>query len=569
EPYGFKIAQHKCLEEVERLVKDAVNSPTTPELVTIFDKLSDALCRVADLADFVRVAHPKIEYIEAAEDACFSVGNMVEKLNTNVRLHESLRKLLSNESVLQSMDKESRRVAELFLFDFEQSGIHLSAGKVREIAYKIFLYPNPQQEAILSKLLTARFELANLVGYPTYAHRALKSSLAKDPENVMKFLEKTADKVHDRARTEISQLKAIKRQFNSTNPDIMPWDLPYYTGIAKHQKFDLNSMEYAPYFSLGTCMEGLSYILTCLYGIQLKEEKTKLGEVWASDVRKLAVLHESEGLLGYIYCDLFERVGKSQQDCHFTIRGGRRLDDGSYQFPVVVLMCSFPTPTKAIPSLLSHSMVENLFHEMGHAMHSMLARTTYQHVTGTRCATDFAEVPSVLMEYFANDYRVLKLFAKHYKTGETIPEELITKLCSSKKMFAACELEQQVYYSILDQIYHGKHPLKLTTAELLAEIQNKYSCLPYIKDTAWQLRFGHLVGYGAKYYSYLLSRAVASSLWHQCFKNNPLNRQVGEDYRRKMLAFGGGEEPSILVQNMLGKELSTSQLVESLIQDAL
>ncbi|XP_070538746.1 mitochondrial intermediate peptidase-like [Ptychodera flava] len=629
EPSGFRVAQENCLREVEELVHSAVTSPTSPEIVKVFDKLSDALCRVADLADFIRVAHPKNDYIEAAEEACFSVGNMVEKLNTHVKLHNSLRKLLDNEQVFGAMNSECRRVAELFMFDFQQSGIHLSAGKrrkvvklnseilrlgsefmqgtqtpnvvardllpehirnsfilegdtikvnglytdspndiVREVAYKIFLYPNPHQEQLLDKLLSARHDLANLVGYPTYADRALKSSMAQTPQNVMNFLEMTASKIHGRALDEISQLKTIKKKYNSRNPNIMAWDLAFYVGVAKHQKCDINSMQYTPYFSLGTCMEGLSLIFTSLYGIKLEEEDTLPGEIWSPDVKKLAVVHESEGILGYIYCDLYERPGKSQQDCHFTIRGGRCLDDGSYQKPVVVLMCSFPSPTKHMPSLLTHSMMENLFHEMGHAMHSMLARTTYQHVTGTRCSTDFAEVPSVLMEYFANDYRVLKQFAKHYKTGETLPERMISNLCSAKKMFSACDMQQQVYYAILDQLYHGKHPLPTTTTELLSEIQNKYSCLPHVDGTAWQLRFGHLVGYGAKYYSYLLSRAVASLIWQQCFHSNPLDRQVGENYRRKMLALGGGEEPSILVKNMLGQAPSMSQLVEALIQDA-
>ncbi|XP_077987741.1 mitochondrial intermediate peptidase-like [Glandiceps talaboti] len=629
EPNGFKVAQENCLREVDELVAIAINMPTSPKVVTVFDKLSDALCRVADLADFIRVAHPKSEYIEAAEEACFTVGNMVEKLNTNKELHNSLRDLLNDDHVLQTMDSESRRVAELFMFDFEQSGIHLSAGKrrkvvklngdilkygsefmqgtqmanvirrellpehirnsfimegdtikvnglytdspndiVREIAYKVFLYPNHHQEGLLDNLLTARHKLANLVGYPTYADRALKSSLARNRTYVMEFLEMTASRINDRAFEELSQLKAVKRKYNSTTPEIKAWDLPYYAGLARHQICDLNSTHYAPYFSLGTCMDGLSLIFTSLYGIQLLDEETKPGEIWAPDVKKVAVVHETEGVLGYIYCDFFERCGKSQQDCHFTIRGGRCLDDGSYQLPVVVLMCSFPPPTSTTPSLLTHSMMENLFHEMGHAMHSMLARTTYQHVTGTRCSTDFAEVPSVLMEYFASDYRVLRQFAKHYQTGETLPEEMITKLCAAKKLFSACEMQQQVYYSILDQLYHGEHPLNKTTTDLLADIQNKYSCLPYIPGTAWQLRFGHLVGYGAKYYSYLLSRAVASLIWQQCFYSNPLDRSVGEDYRRKMLAFGGGKEPAVLVQNMLGKEPTMSHLVEALIKDA-
>ena len=161
-------------------------------------------------------------------------------------------------------------------------------------------------------------------------------------------------------------------------------------------------------------------------------------------MRKLSVEHETEGELGTVYCDLVERRGKPAHDCHFTVRGGRTLPDGSYQRPVVVLMLNVPRPRGAVPSLLTLGAVENLFHEFGHAMHSMLGRTRYQHVTGTRCPTDFAELPSVLMEYFAGDVRVLRRFARHWQTGETVPDDQLRRLLHSRRSFAASELQQQV-----------------------------------------------------------------------------------------------------------------------------
>ncbi|XP_071483988.1 mitochondrial intermediate peptidase-like [Diadema antillarum] len=627
-PEGFFEAQEKSLAEVNDLLQQVIHSQPCPEIVVIFDKLSDALCRVADLSDFVRIAHPDENFRKAAESACMAVSATVEVLNTNVELHRSLRRLLDSTAVMSSMDKETQRVAQLFMFDFEQSGIHLEESKrkqfvalneelltlgshflhntqvghsvaksklpqhlhycftvdgdnvtinslnsdspndfVREAAYKIYLHPNRDQSQILDHLLSGRHRLANLVGFPTWAHRALRGTMAGSPENVMAFLSSTSQKLFDRVEAELSELRKVKARCNPTSSEIFAWDPPFYMGATRSERFAISPSDYTPYLSLGACMEGLQVIVGRLYDIELENLPPEHGEVWAPDVLKLAVKHKEEGLLGYIYCDFFDRPGKPHQDCHFTIRGGRLLDDGTYQLPRIVLACSLPSSRPGSLPLLTHGMMENLFHEFGHALHSMLGRTRYQHVTGTRCSTDFAEVPSILMEYFANDYRVLREFARHHQTNETLPEEMITRLCQSKKFGSAYEMQTQVFYSILDQVFHGDHPLGKPTIDILADIQRQHSSIPYVQGSAWHLRFGHLVGYGAKYYSYLYSRAVASQVWHRCFAEDPLSRTTGERYRREMLSHGGGKEPSLLVQNMIGKHLTSSELVDALINE--
>ncbi|KAM4796473.1 mitochondrial intermediate peptidase [Rhinophrynus dorsalis] len=627
-PEGFHVVQEKALRNTETLLNKVCSIPPSAETVRIFDQLSDELCKVADLADFVKAAHPDSSFREAAEEACRNIGTMVEKLNTNVELCKSLRDLLENKKVMESLDPETRRVAELFLIDFEISGIHLdeekrqkavnlnvlisdlssdflirsnlpnrierqalpahilshfsSDGKyiqinglhadspddlVREAAYKIFLYPNAKQMTCLEELLDSRNALSQLVGYPTFAHRALLGTMAKTPETVKMFLEKLSDKLRDRTLKDFEMMTGMKMKLNPMNPDLMPWDHPYYSGVLRAEKYNIEPSLYSPFFSLGACMEGLNFLFNQLLGVSLFSEQPEKGEVWSEDVRKLAVVHEDEGLLGYIYCDFFHRAEKPPQDCHFTIRGGRLKEDGQYQLPVVVLMLNFPQSTKSSPTLLTPGMMENLFHEMGHAMHSMLGRTRYQHVTGTRCATDFAEVPSILMEYFASDYRVVNQFARHYQTGQPLSKPMVSRLCESKKVGAASDMQLQVFYAMLDQIYHGKHPLKGSTIDILKETQEEFYGLPYVPQTAWHLRFTHLAGYGAKYYSYLMSRAVASMVWKQCFMKNPFDRVMGERYRREMLAHGGGKEPMLMVQGMIQKSPSIDDFVDALVSD--
>lgn len=627
-PEGFQVAQEEALKKTEWLVERACSTPPGPQTVLIFDELSDCLCRVADLADFVKIGHPDPAFREAAQEACRSIGTMVEKLNTNVELYQSLQRLLGDKKLMESLDAETRRVAELFMFDFEISGIHLDEEKrrravdlnvkildlsnaflmrtnfpnkirksllpehiqhhfardgshliidglhaeasddlVREAAYKIFLYPNADQLKCLEELLSSRDLLAKLVGYSTFSHRALQGTIAQTPETVMQFLEKLSEKLSERTRKDFKMMQGMKTKLNPQNSKLMPWDPPYYSGVIRAERYNIEPSLYCPFLSLGACMEGLNVLFNKLLGITLYAEQTFKGEVWCNDIRKLAVVHESEGLLGYIYCDFFQRANKPQQDCHFTIRGGRLKEDGSYQLPVVVLMLNLPHASRDFPTLLTPGMMENLFHEMGHAMHSMLGRTRYQHVTGTRCPTDFAEVPSILMEYFSNDYRVVSQFAKHYQTGQPLPKAMVSRLCESKKVCTAAEMQLQVFYAALDQIYHGQHPLKKSTTDILMETQEQFYGLPYVPDTAWQLRFSHLVGYGAKYYSYLMSRAVASMIWKECFLQDPFNRAAGERYRREMLAHGGGKEPMLMIQGMLQKCPSIDDFVDALVSD--
>ena len=624
---GFYILQEKVENEIDSLIKEATSPNRKRKIVQIFDQMSDSLCRVADLADFTRVSHPDAHFANSAEETCVRLSRVVEKLNTNTDIYRALDHVLEHGDTVPT-DEMDQRVAELFMFDFEQSGIHLNENKrqkfvqlnesilmlgtyfmkgtqtssaiskdklpehvrncfnidgdnihvtglfsdhysdtVREAAYKIFLYPSKHQDELLNNLLLARYNLAKLVGFPTYAHRAINGTMAETPENVLNFLESLATRIKSRADEDYEEIFKWKVSGGGAGKKVMPWDPPYYTALAKYKKGNIHNQDLLPYFSLGCCMEGLNNLFRCLYDVTLQPVETEQGEVWSFDVHKLAAVHRTEGVLGYIYCDFYERAGKSNQDCHYTIQGSRLKEDGTYQYPIVVLQLNFPSPQTSIPSLLTPGMMENLFHEFGHAMHSMLGRTRYQHVTGTRCPTDFAEVPSVLMEFFASDPRVLCSFARHFKTGEPLPEDTIIQLCQTKKMFSASDMQLQVFYSLLDHVFHSKPIIGKSTTDILEEVQNKYYSIPYVPGTAWHLRFGHLVGYGAKYYSYLMSRSVAAMIWHQCFQDNPFDREMGEKYRHEVLAHGGGKHPSELFEGLLGKKPTIDKLVDSLIKE--
>ncbi|EDW01834.1 mitochondrial intermediate peptidase [Drosophila grimshawi] len=626
---GFYLLRENVEHSTQELIGEATSSQRNRKMVDIFDELSDSLCKVADLAEFVRIAHPKNKYMQAAEQACISICGVVESLNTHKPLYQALSQVVQQGDFLPTTEVD-QHVAKLFLFDFEQCGIHLpeaerlrvvrlndyilqlgqkfmngavqptvlsrhcvpddirqyfpSAGEnivitglctnasnvqMREAAYRLYLQPSDSQEELLKDLLMCRYELARSCGFETYAHRALNGSTMERPEIVSEFIDELSEQLRPRADADFSLMSQMKRKESGLNNALVEiWDTPYFTTQLKRQSLEEQANEFLPYFSLGGCMEGLDNLLHSLYGVRLQNTEMEPGESWHSDIYKLAVVHEQEGLLGYIYCDFFERSGKPNQDCHFTIQGGKRLADGTYQLPIVVVMLGLAQPRWTGPTLLSPARLDNLFHEMGHAMHSMLARTEYQHVTGTRCATDFAEVPSVLMEYFASDPRVLRTFARHFQTHKPISEDMLQRLCASKHLFAASETQLQVFYSALDQVYHSDAAQQgASTTETLRDVQNRYYGLPYVENTAWQLRFSHLVGYGAKYYAYLVSKTIASWIWQTYFEANPFNRQAGEKYRAEILAHGGAVPSRKLVANFLQRELTPRILADSLIHE--
>jgi len=339
-------------------------------------------------------------------------------------------------------------------------------------------------------------------------------------EDVMAFLRALAASNRPRAQADLDNLVMAKRRHVGGRP-FGPWDRDFYAErvhISHHAPL-------SPYFSVGTVVEGLSRLFSSLYGVSFELEEVGADEqVWHPSVRKLAVVDEREGRIGTIYCDLFAREGKPPSAAHYTVRCSRRVDDddatldgadaesfslesagvgvrgrpGRYQLPVVVLTCDFDEPESRRPGLLEWHEVATLFHEVGHAMHSMLGQASdYHNLAGTRCATDFVELPSVLMEHFAADERVMGLFARHYRTDEPLPLPLFRTVRDGRERFAALETNAQISMAALDQAYHTPAVLdpNFDSTATYAAVQREFSVIPSAPNVAWQTRFTHLVGY--------------------------------------------------------------------------
>ncbi|KAH7482113.1 hypothetical protein KRP22_012345 [Phytophthora ramorum] len=423
---------------------------------------------------------------------------------------------------------------------------------------------------ILDELRAKRHELAQLLGFPTYAHLATSDRMIGSPEAVEDFIEDIAKQLMAKAKMEQQLLLDAKRQHEGRSVDqVYMWDLPYYMGMLKAQKHRIDSRVISAYFPLENCLKGLHLLCSALFGLELKQvPMLNASERWHEDVVKLALTRNGE-TLGYIYFDLYPRPSKYNHAAHFTIRCGKRLSETSYQKPIVALVCNFNKPAPDSPSLLTHAEVETLFHEFGHAMHSLLSRTEFQHLSGTRAALDFVETPSHLFEYFAWDHRVVSEFAHHYRTGAPLPPAMMQGLRASKTMFAAMDTQTQCLYSMLDLQLFGEQPLPCmppTTTQMLHELQNSSTLVPHVDGTYWHTRFGHLIGYGAGYYSYLYARVFAADIWHTNFigAQGPLNRKSGEQLYQKLMVHGGAKDPNALLVDMLGREPSPANYLHEL-----
>lgn len=428
-----------------------------------------------------------------------------------------------------------------------------------------------KQENLLTSFLTQRARLASIMGSRSFSEYELKDKMIKDPQHVNEFLSDLSDRTYDLAKGELKFLADLKAA-DTGDGVLQAWDRDYYSARYFQSK---RNRAYTPdslssYFSLGIVMQGLSRLFSRIYGISFIPAETANGEVWDKDVRRLDVVSETEGKIGVMYCDLFEREGKSPNPAHFTVQCSREIlpDEPNYyndssllevsgkkfQTPIIALICDFNRTTEG-DCLLSFSEVETLFHEMGHAIHSMLGRTSLHNVAGTRCATDFVELPSVLMERFASSPQVLALYARHYKTGEPLPYNALQSYLDTQAVFQHCETYNQIKLSMLDQSLHSGLACdsNFDPRAIYQELEDSKGLFPSHEGSQWHTYFGHLFNYGATYYCYLFDRAIADRIWKKLFESDPLSREAGERFKNEVLSWGGSRNPWKCVAGVLGQ----------------
>ncbi|KAK9665643.1 hypothetical protein RND81_14G125800 [Saponaria officinalis] len=430
----------------------------------------------------------------------------------------------------------------------------VSDAEVRKLAY---IRGNSMPDAnleVLEKMIAARDELAQIMGCKSYAEFAVRPNMASSSDVVMAFLHEMSSMVRPKADEEFKRLRDFKREKTGQKfDDLEPWDETYFSAMIKASNYNLDSSVISSYFPLVRCIEGLKLLAESLFGATFHSIPLAPGESWHPDVLKMSLHHPEEGDLGYLYLDLYSRKDKYTGCAHFAIKGGRRISGAEYQLPAVALVCNFSNSSDPSSARLNHGEVETLFHEFGHALHSLLSRTEYQHFSGTRVALDLAETPSNLFEYYAWDYRFLKKFARHYSTGEVIPEKLVKSMQGARSMFAATELQRQIFYALIDQKLFGEQdcPPK-DTISIVADLKRQHTSYKQVEGTHWHTRFSHLLNYGGGYYSYLYAKCFSATIWKNVCQDDPLSTDTGTALRTKFLQHGGAVEPVDLLNDLAG-----------------
>ena len=679
EPDGFQVFASVTLQKARGIVSRVLQASSVDQYKSIvrdLDLLSDLLCRVIDLADFVRATHPDPPMQAAASQAYAVMFEYMNVLNTTTGLNDQLKAAMADPNVTALWSEEEWVVARILMKDFAKSAIDLPSGarekfvrlsnKISQLGPDFVESMAPEQRHLtmesgrlngldpvlarsltrwgkthvptigpmattvlrsvadsnvrrdiymanrtarrdqvqrLEELLRQRAELARLSGYESFAHMTLADKMAKSPESVDTFLRALASDNKPKVQREMDELLRAKQAatHNSVPSQLDPWDKDYYITQELSRKRSKNRQPdlLAAYFSLGTVMQGISRVMHRLYGVRFVPHETRPGETWNSDVRRLDVLDESDGHVAVVYCDLFERSGKNPNPAHFTLRCSRlvsaselssapsapfstpeeaatdgmassysRSDGSLHQLPTIALICDFPVPAPSArhPTLLSFREVQTLFHEMGHAMHSILGRTGLQNVAGTRCATDFAELPSVLTERFAAEPAALALFARHFETDAPLPASLMADRILPAPPFAALDTEAQLLLAFLDQRYHASSDVldpAFDSTRAWHEVCGAHGSLREPAGTSYQGFFGHLFGYGATYYAYLFDRAIAAKIWDEVFAqkgesggesgSEPISRHRGERFKDEVLKWGGGRDGWKCVAGVLGR----------------
>ncbi|WP_333599752.1 M3 family metallopeptidase [Flavobacterium sp.] len=571
--FGNDIALNEDLFKRVKAVHDQKDNLTlTPEQATLLDKKYKSFTRNGALLSEDKKTRLREIDTDLAKLKLTYGENVLAETNS-YKLH------ISNEADLQGLPDGAKEMARslaksddldgwMFTLDFPsylpfvtyvdnrelRKEMAIAAGK------KAFQENDFDNQENVKNIVKLRHERAKLLGYNSHSHFVLEERMAQTPEKVQSFLNDLLEKAKPAAQKEFAELTAFAKELDGLE-SLEKWDSAYYSEKLKQKLFSLDDEILKPYFKLENVLNGAFTVAEKLFGIKFKEVFDI--DKYHDDVQTFEVLDFEEKLVAIFYSDFFPRKGK-RNGAWMTSFKPQFIKNDINERPHVSIVCNFTPPTETKPSLLTFNEVTTLFHEFGHALHGMLANTTYPSLSGTSVFWDFVELPSQVMENWCYEPEALALFAKHYQTGEIIPQQYVEKIKESASFLEGMATLRQLSFGLLDIAYHAK-PHKIENVKTFEKAAMSNTTLyPDVAENCMSTSFSHIFqgGYSSGYYSYKWAEVLDADAFAYFQEKGIFNKEVATKFKDNVLSKGGTELPMELYKRFRGQEPKPEALLK-------
>jgi peptidyl-dipeptidase Dcp len=545
----------------------------TAEQAMLLDKQYKSFARNgANLNEFDKNKLRKID----AQLSTFSLKfgeNVLAETNT-FEMHLTNEKDLSGlpesaKEAAKEMAKSKEKEGWIFTLDYPSYIPFLTYADNRELRKKMAIAAGKKafqknefnNEAIVLEIVNLRYQRANLLGYKTHAHFVLEERMAETPEKVIEFSNNLLEKAKPAALKEFKNLENYAKKLDGID-QLQKWDGAYYSEKLKKELFDLDQELLKPYFELENVIGGVFTIASKLY--DLKFEEVFNIDTYHRDVKTYNVTDTNGNFVAVFYADFHPRKGK-RNGAWMTSYKSQQIKNGINERPQISIVCNFTKPTETKPSLLTFNEVTTLFHEFGHALHGMLANTTYNSLSGTSVSWDFVELPSQILENWCFEKEALELFAKHFETDEVIPMKYVEKIKESASFHEGMQTLRQLSFGLLDMQWHGQNPSEITSVK---EFENEAfadtKLYPDVIENCMSTAFSHIFqgGYSAGYYSYKWAEVLDADAFEYFLEKGIFHKEVATKFKENILSKGGTEKPMDLYKRFRGKEPKPDALLK-------
>ena len=552
-------------KRVKSVFDDKKNLDLTPEQEMLLNKRYKSFARNgANLNETGKTDLRKIDAQLSKLSLKFGENVLAETNAFEMHLTKEIEVAGLPESVKEAahqLAKEKEKKGWIFTLDYPSYIPFLTYADSRELRKKMAIAAGKKafqnndfnNEKNVLDIVKLRYQRANLLGYKSHAHFVLEERMAETPENVIDFSNTLLKKAKPAAEKEFEELENYAKKIGKIDL-LQKWDGAYYSEKLKKELFDLDQEILKPYFKLENVIEGVFMIVKKLYDLQFKQVFNI--DKYHEDVKTYQVTNTKGDFISVFYADFHPRKGK-RNGAWMTSYKSQQIKDGINERPQVSIVCNFTKPTKTTPSLLTFNEVTTLFHEFGHALHGMLANTNYSSLSGTSVSWDFVELPSQILENWCYEKEALKLFAKHYKTGEVLPMKYIEKIKESASFHEGMQTLRQLSFGLLDMKWHGTNPEEIKTIKAFENNAFTHTKLyPDVPENCMSTAFSHIFqgGYAAGYYSYKWAEVLDADAFEYFLEKGIFNKEVATKFKEHILSMGGTEKPMELYKRFRGKE---------------